>query len=78
MNLKAEKHYLRKRILENGYLKYIDCVNESERNKEIIIQYVNGASYKELSEKYGVTKNRIPQIVNRFAMKACWYEEGWK
>lgn len=73
---RAEKNQYRKRILEYNYLKYIDCVNVSERNKEIVIQHVEGKSYKELSEKYGVSIKRIPQIISQFTTKAYWLDKN--
>ena len=73
-----QRNFRRDRILEEGLLDYIEFVNISSRNKEIVISYVNGCSYKELAEKHGVSNNRIPQIIREYIYHARKYVRGEK
>jgi DNA-directed RNA polymerase specialized sigma subunit len=59
-----EKHHHRKRIVEEGLLRYKDLIRVSDRNKSIVEEYVLGKSYSDLARKYGVSNSRVEQIVH--------------
>ena len=69
INKKA--HHRRDRIIEEGFLQYMEQIKTSDRNKEIVKAYVDGVGYKELAEEHGVTENRISQIVNNYIRHCC-------
>lgn len=54
-------------------LAYIDYVNISERNKEIVKKYVEGASYVALGKMYGISGSRIRSIVVNYRRHAVNY-----
>lgn len=62
----TQKPCKRNRIIEENLLAHIDKVEMSERNKEIVIKYTNGATSAEISNLYGITSNRVSQIVGRY------------
>lgn len=51
----------------------VDFVDMSSRNKEIVVAYVNGSTYKELAEKYDISINRIAQIIRQYIFHARIY-----
>lgn len=58
---------LRKEIIENNYLDYIDAKETmSDRNKAVVIKYTRGYPYRELAKEYNVSCNRIHKIVFNF------------
>lgn len=61
-----QKPRKRNRIIEENLLAHIDKVEMSERNKEIVIKYTNGATSAEIGNLYGITSNRVSQIVGRY------------
>ena len=60
---RQKRNFRRNTINDNNLLDYIDKTNISSRNKDIMIKYSNGTSYKVLAKEYGVTMQRIPQII---------------
>lgn len=48
----------------------INKVKMSDRNRKIVVKYVEGMSYKEIAEKYRVSSNRIEQIVCNYLIHA--------
>lgn len=54
-------------------LTYIDHVNVSERNKEIVKKYVEGASYATLGKLYGISGSRVRSIIVHFRRHAVNY-----
>ena len=64
-----EWHHKRKRIIEENLMEYIDIVDISDRNKDIIRMYVSGASYKEICEKYNIKKQTASDVVARYIHK---------
>lgn len=68
-----KNNFRREIIIENNLLEHLEFAKTSDRNKEILIAYVNGSSYKELAEKYNVTKNRIAQIVASVILRTKVY-----
>lgn len=60
------KNHLRKTIADRNLLKYIDKVNISERNRKIIIDYMNGVSMSELAREHGISSPRVRQIIYIF------------
>ena len=53
--IRQRLNHNRIRIIENDYLALKDALPASDRNKEIVTEYVAGKSYVELSkkQKYG-------------------------
>lgn len=66
---KAPKNFRRTRILEENLLEYMDKVDFSERNKDIVRKYVSGTSYKSLADEYQLTTERIASIVRDYILK---------
>ena len=54
-------------------LVYIDDVDVSERNKEIVKSYVDGASYSALGRKYRLSGSRIRSIIVNYRRHAVKY-----
>ena len=80
INKKA--HHQRDRIIEEGLLQYMERIKTSERNKQIVKAYVDGVGYKALADEYGITDNRIAQIINNYIRHCClcrknvrWYKD---
>lgn len=62
-----EKHaIIRDRLKNEDLMQYLDIVEKSERNKEIIRLYYNGMSQAELGLKYSISKTRVSQIIFNF------------
>ena len=55
-------HHRRETIINENLLQYIDQIKISARDKQVVQEYVDGASYNQLGEKYGFAPNRVPQI----------------
>lgn len=70
---KQAPNHNRKRIIENGYLALKDKLPISERNKEIITEYVTGRSYIEIGKDYNLTSARISMIVSNYVRHAIKY-----
>lgn len=68
-----KNNFRREIVIENNLLEYVKFAKTSERNKEILIAYMNGKSYKELAEKYNVTQNRIAQIIASVIIRTKLY-----
>ena len=66
---KQPANFRRNEIINNNLLDYIHKIDTSDRNKDITIKYAYGVSYKELSKEYGITPNRIAQIVEYCSRK---------
>ena len=45
-----KNNFRRDKIIDERLMNYIQFVNISDRNKEIVVAYVNGSTYKELAE----------------------------
>lgn len=69
-----KNNFRRDKIIDERLMNYIQFVNISDRNKEIVVAYVNGSTYKELAEKYGVSTNRIAQIVRQYIFHVRIYK----
>lgn len=67
-NPQPKNHY-RDKILDNHYEKYLDVVNISDRNRELLKDYIGGMSQKACGEKYGVSSHRVPQIAHSYINK---------
>lgn len=65
----APKNFRRTRILDENLLEYLDKVNFSSRNKEIVRKYVSGIPYKTLAEEYDLTSGRIAGVVKDYILK---------
>lgn len=73
-----KNHFKRERAINEKIIDYIDYTPISDRDKEIFIAYVNGCNYKELTEKYGLSKQRISDIVSISINKTIWYNKIYK
>lgn len=61
------------RDIINKLLVYIDDVNVSERNKEIVKAYANGVSYAALGRQYELSGSRIRSIIVHFRRHAVMH-----
>ena len=62
------------RIEELHLIDYIDVVNLSDRDREIARTYITEhPTYTALGEKYGISHERVRQILIKFAKKAQYY-----
>ena len=52
---------------------YIDDIDVSERNKEIIKAYVKGASYVSLGKLHGISGSRVRSIIVNYRRRAIKY-----
>lgn len=63
-----------KKIYEENLIVYMDRVNMVDRDKEIVKIYLSEKpTYKELGDRYGISHERIRQILIKFARKAHHY-----
>jgi len=59
------------KIEEEQLKDFLPDVNMSDRDKEIVRKYLEGDITKvKLSDEYGVSRERIRQIIEKFARKA--------
>lgn len=59
------------RILQNDLLKYLPDVNMSDRDKEIVKSFFeNRYTFAEFGKIYGLSGERIRQIITQFYWKA--------
>ncbi len=63
---KRPKNWRRTLILENNLIAYLDDVKMSEKNKDIVRDYSEGLSYKELAQKYSISSSRAEEIIQNF------------
>lgn len=62
------------KIEEEHLIDYMDVVNMTERDKEIANIFISEhPTYRELGERYGISHERIRQIIIKFARKAHYY-----
>ena len=62
------------KIYEENLIDYIDIVNMVDRDKEIVKIYLSEKpTYQELGDRYGISHERIRQILIKFARKAHHY-----
>ena len=62
------------KIYEENLIDYIDIVNMVGRDKEIVKIYLSEKpTYQELGDRYGISHERIRQILIKFARKAHHY-----
>lgn len=69
-----KNNFRRDKIIDEQLINYIQFVDMSSRNKEIVVAYVNGSTYKKLAEKYDISINRIPQIIRQYIFHARIYK----
>lgn len=63
-----------KEIQEHDLLKYMPQVNMPSRDKEIVQKYIDNVyTYASLGEEYGISRERIRQILNKYVKKATHY-----
>lgn len=62
--------YTRK-IAEEGLIKYLPDVNMTDRDKEIVNRFLEEVfTYRALGDAYGISRECVRQIVEKFARKA--------
>lgn len=62
--------YLHK-IEEEGLAKFLPNVNMTDTQKEIVKRYIDEKpTYKELGEAYGISGERVRQLLEKFGRKA--------
>ena len=64
--VRAEANHFKKTMIEDEYLSYIDIISISDRNNDIVTEYINGILFKTLADKYQVSPSRIHQIVENY------------
>lgn len=68
---RSRNNYYRSRIINENLLYYMEELNMSDRNKNVVKKYVIGVDYKTLSGEYGVTTERIRAIIGNFVVRAA-------
>ena len=64
------------RIEEENLITYMDQVNMTERDKEIVKIFLSEhPTYRELGERYGISHERIRQILIKYARKSLYYQK---
>lgn len=59
------------KIEEENLAKYLPQVNMSERDKKIVRLYLdNKITYRDIGIRYGISGERVRQIIEKFARKA--------
>ena len=59
------------KIEEESLAQYLPRVNMSDRDKEIVRLYLDGEiTYRDIGSQYGITGERVRQLVEKFARKA--------
>lgn len=59
------------KIEEESLAQYLPQVNMSDRDKALIKRYLAGnITYRDLGKQYGITGERVRQLVEKFARKA--------
>ena len=59
------------KIDEASLSRFLPDVNMADRDKEIVRRYLDEkTTYKSLGESYGISSERIRQIIEKFARKA--------
>ena len=62
------------KIYEENLIEYMDRVNMTPRDKEIVQIYLSEKpTYRELGDRYGLSHERIRQLLIKFARKAHHY-----
>ena len=62
------------KIYEENLIEYIDRINMTDRDKEIVQIYLSEKpTYRELGDRYGISHERIRQLLIKFARKAHHY-----
>lgn len=70
-----KNNYKRDRIKNEHLLDFVDHIDYSERNKTIMKRYTSGQSYKEIAGDYGITPERVNNIVANCVTKCAWYRK---
>ena len=73
-----ENNHMRKRIHEEELLQYVPFLKKSDRDKEIMIAYARGESYKLLAARYAITPSRVRQIVHEVIVHCSYYQRQIK
>ncbi len=68
-----KNNYKRDRIKNEHLLDFVDHIDYSERNKTIMKRYASGQSYKEIAGDYGITPERVNNIIANCMVKCAWY-----
>lgn len=63
------------KIEDENLAKYLPQVNMSERDKEIVRLYLNNEiTYRDIGIQYGISGERVRQIIEKFARKAYHFK----
>ena len=63
------------KIEEEGLARYLPHVNMSERDKQIVRFYLdNEITYRDIGIRYGISGERVRQIIEKFARKAYHFK----
>lgn len=75
----ANRNELREYIKKYRLIDYMDQISLTERNRDIIIRYVDGESQASLSREYGVSFNAIHQTIVAFRSNVIrhLYKKGY-
>lgn len=76
MHIHNKPNFKRERIQNENLLEYIDLVTFSDRNKEIVVRYVNGENYPVIAKDYGLSATRIANVVSTYILKAVSYRNN--
>lgn len=57
------KNVLREKILDRNYIELIDIIEISERNRDIVKKFVEGATYSAIAQEYNISPGRVRSIV---------------
>lgn len=64
------------RIEEENLIAYVDQVNMTERDKEIIKIFLSEhPTYRELGDRYEISHERVRQILIKYARKALYFQK---
>lgn len=65
------KSIFTEKIKEENLAVYLKDVNMTDRDKEIVLKYLQeNITYSDLGKSYNITGERIRQIIEKFARKA--------
>lgn len=70
-----KNNYKRDRIKNERLLDFVDHIDYSERNKTIMKRYASGQSYKAIAGDYGITPERVNNIIANCVTKCAWYRK---
>lgn len=67
------KKQTRQTIIDENLLVYKDIIDSSERNINIVEDYVSGMSLSQVGEKYHISNQRVRTIIVTYIVHCHWY-----